>query len=401
MNEMVNATTSLFPLLTIKASNTLYLNLSILGFSLVAGTNHILPENLDGLTHIVKYLFSNLIFSLVNLNPLFGITVSLLDILPLFFDNKLLKKISELVLQIPRQILELYLIYQIYTFNSTDAYIMIACKFVYFIERSRRIKANTRNDYPIIHAAEHYGIFLLLANMTYTTPEIYQYFVLLFVTIIIFALVIYFFNKYIDSRHMNKIPKWFGNDPILMEVLKDKITKNKNSEKIYNYLTKPMIHHLKFQIVTWAELEKTADSIIKKINPDDVDVVVGIKTGGFFVAKYISFKLNKPFLYINSKLWSGISIKKNLSHVYSFYLGKKFEPVINEIPEVKGKNVLLCDDTSYTGTTMRNVLHTIKEVGQPNDVKTLCLWINGSFVPDFYERIMRVPLLWEWGAEVD
>lgn len=402
MNELVNATTSLIPLLTIKAENSLYLNFSILAFSLVAGTNHVLPENLDGLTHFVKYLFSNMLFALVNLNPLIGYSVALLDILPLLFENKLLKQASELFLQIPRQALELYLIYEISQTNKVDALIMIGCKVIYYYERQARIKAGTRNDFPIAHSAEHYGIFLLLKNLTKSEPELYEYLLIVIILKVFTAILIYAFNKYIDSVYLERIPKWFENDPQLIAVLKDKIEKNKNSEKIYNYLTKPLLLHLKLQIVTWSELEKYCDLIVKKIDPKEVDVVVGIKTGGYFVGKYIAHKLNKPFAYVNSKLWSGISMKKNMHQAYAFLVGDKFSPSITEVPvpDIAGKRVLLCDDTSYTGSTMRNVVETLK-AAKPLEIKTLCIWIFGTFYPDYYERIMRVPILWEWGAEVD
>ncbi len=402
MNELVNATTSLFPLLTIKAGNSLYLNFSILAFSLVGGTNHVLPDNLDGLTHIVKYLFSNLLFSLINLNPLIGFSVALLDILPMLFANKLLKQASELFLQIPRQLLELYLIYTISLTNKQDALIMIGCKIIYYYERQARIKAGTRNDFPIVHSVEHYGIFLLVKNFTKSEPELYEYLLLVIILNFFCSIFIYSFNVYIHSFYLERIPKWMEKEPKLIEVLKDKIEKNKNSEKIYNYLTKPFLTHLKLQIVTWSEMEKYCDSIIKNLDPKEIDIVVGIKTGGYFVGKYIAHKLNKPFAYVNSKLWSGISLKKNLHQAYSLYVGDKFSPNITEVPvsEIAGKRVLMCDDTSYTGTTMRSVLETLK-AAKPLDVKTLCMWIYGDFIPDYYQRIMRVPILWEWGAEVD
>jgi len=402
MNEMVNATTSLIPLLTLKAGNSLYLNFSILAFSLISGANHLLPENLNGLTHIVKYLFSNLLFALVNLNPLLGYTIALLDILPLLFANKLLKQASELLLQIPRQALEMYLIYTMSLTNKVDALIMVGCKVIYYYERKARIKAGTRNDFPICHSAEHYGIFLLLKNFTKSEPELYEYLLIVIILKAFTAIFIYVYNKYIDSVYLERIPKWFENDQKLIEVLKDKIQKNKNSEKLYNYLTKPLLFHLKLQIVTWSEIEKYCDLIIKNINPSDVDVVVGIKTGGYFVGKYIAYKLNKPFACVNSKLWSGISVGKNMHQAYSFFVGDKFSPKITDVPvaEIAGKRVLLCDDTSYTGSTMRNVVESIK-AANPLEVKSLCIWIFGQFYPDYYEKIMRVPILWEWGAEVD
>jgi len=200
---------------------------------------------------------------------------------------------------------------------------------------------------------------------------------------------------------MSRIPIWFENDKNLIAVLKDKIEKNNGSKKWHNYIVKPMLLHLKLRIVTWKDLEDYCDELIKKIKADEVDVVVGIKTGGYFVGKYISWKMNKPFMCINSKLWSGISMDKNLRQAFQFYRGEKFSPNITDIPEVADKRVLVVDDTSYTGMTMTNCVEKLKKEAKPTDVKTLCIWIFGEYYPDYYVKIMRVPLLWEWGAEVD
>jgi len=402
MDEMVNAATSLFPLLTLKEDNSLYLNISIFFFSIISSANHVLPENLDGLTHIVKLLFSNLLFSLAGLNPFLGFLLSLIDLIPLLSDNEKVKKYGEKTLQIPRQILEVYLIAtKIFHKNKLDMGIILLSKVIYFFERQARIKNDTRNEFPMIHSAEHYGIFLLLKNSTNSNPELYEFLLVFILTQIALALFIYLFNKYIDMTFMSRIPKWFENDKHLIEILKDKIEKNNGSKKLHNYVVKPMLLHLKLRVVTWNDLEKYCDELIKKIKIDEVDVVIGIKTGGYFVGKYIAWKINKPFKFVNSKLWSGISMDKNLRQAYQFYKGDKFSPNITEIPDVEDKRVLVCDDTSYTGMTMTNVVEKLKKEGKPKDVKTLCIWIFGEFHPDFYIKIMRVPLLWEWGAEVD
>jgi hypothetical protein len=102
MNEMINATTSLLPLLTIDQKNSYYYNISIFCFSLVATVNHVLPENLDGMTHVVKLLFSNILFSLVDFNPILGFILSLSDLTPLLSENKKVKNFGEKFMQLPR-----------------------------------------------------------------------------------------------------------------------------------------------------------------------------------------------------------------------------------------------------------------------------------------------------------
>lgn len=401
MDEMVNAATSLFPLLTLRENNSLYLNTSIIFFSIISSSNHVIPENLDGLTHIVKMLFSNLLFSLTGINPFLGFIISLVDLIPLLTENKKYKNIGEKLLQIPRQTLEIYLVGKLYEKNLVDIGIILLSKVIYYFERQSRIKAGHRNEFPMIHSAEHFGIFLLLKNYTNSKPEYYEYLMVFILTQVALAIFIYLFNVYINLTFMSRIPKWFENDKHLIEVLRDKIQKNLRSKKLHNYVVKPMLLHLKLRVVTWNDIEIYCDEIIKKLNLDEIDIIIGIKTGGYFVGKYIAWKTNKKFAFINSKLWSGISMTKTLGQSYQFYKGENFSPNITDIPDVEGKRILVCDDTSYTGMTMTNVCEKLRKEGKPKDLKTLCIWIFGEFHPDYYVRIMRVPLLWEWGSEVD
>jgi adenine/guanine phosphoribosyltransferase-like PRPP-binding protein len=60
-------------------------------------------------------------------------------------------------------------------------------------------------------------------------------------------------------------------------------------------------------------MDEHIDETITQINPKDVDVVVGISTGGAFVGAYIAKRLGKPFEVITSKLWSGLGFIANAS----------------------------------------------------------------------------------------
>ena len=114
---MFNATTSLFPLLCIKEENGMYINSSLAAFSLVATINHFLPTNLSGATHLVKCLLTNILFFVFGLDPVISITISLLDLTPLYFKDNRLLELGEKMVQIPRQIIDCYFIYQIAYIN--------------------------------------------------------------------------------------------------------------------------------------------------------------------------------------------------------------------------------------------------------------------------------------------
>jgi hypoxanthine phosphoribosyltransferase len=400
MDEMINAATAWIPLLTIDPKNSYYYNFSVLFFSLVAASNHVLPENLDGFTHLVKLLFSNVLFSLINLNPFLGILLSLSDLIPLFTNNKSIKQAGELFMQIPRQFIEFYLIYGIINEHPIDCSLMILFKLIYYLERKARIKIKTRNDYSILHSAEHIGLYLLFKDLNGIEFNIKLFINLLIVYIIIVALYLNFVNHYIQANIMERAPEWVKENPTLKGILFEKISKNKQSYKWQNFVVKPWLSHLKLEFVTWRSIEHHCNIILEKINPDNFDIVVGIVTGGSFIGGYMAKKIDKPFLVINSKLWSDISFKDNFVQSYSYFLGYDFQPKIGEVPDVKDKRILLADDTTYTGITMKNVIRVFMENGAKS-IETVCLWYKGEYMPNYYYSNKRVPIIWEWGSEVD
>jgi hypoxanthine phosphoribosyltransferase len=401
MDEMINAGTSLFPLLTISQSNGFYYNTSILLFSIISSLNHILPENLNGLTHGVKLLFSNILFAMLGINPLIGICLSLSDLTPLFTENKKIKKIGELFMQIPRQLIEMYLIYGISDEYYTDCTIMIICKIIYFFERRARIKNGTRNDFSFLHSAEHLGLYLLFKDITKSELNLNLLLSLQISLICFVALVLIFFNHYMEANMHKRIPNWAKDDSNLRTILQNKIAKNKNSYKWHNYIVKPWLSHLKLEFVSWRSIESICDSVLKNINPDDFDMVVGIVTGGSFVGGYIAQKLNKPLVVIHSKLWSDNSFKETVYKSSTYFMGYDLKPTIGDVPDVKNKRILLADDTTYTGMTFTKVVQILSEKGNAKSIKTFCMWVRGDYNPHYFYSNKRVPIIWEWGSEVD
>ena len=76
-------------------------------------------------------------------------------------------------------------------------------------------------------------------------------------------------------------------------------------------------------------------------------------------------------------------------------------PDIEGDVELKGKRVLLCDDTTYTGVTLKKMKEHIENNLGAERVDTMTMWMSNKFVPTHYFSHKRVPLIWEWGFEVD
>jgi hypothetical protein len=135
-NEMVNAATVLIPLLCITAANGFYLNTATLVFVIVASTNHVMPANLDGLTHMVKMLFTNVLAACIGIPAWIAVPLSCLDLMPWFTANERMKFFGELFLQAPRQVVDLYLVAEIYRQGYVwSAVTILVCKVVYYLER--------------------------------------------------------------------------------------------------------------------------------------------------------------------------------------------------------------------------------------------------------------------------
>jgi hypoxanthine phosphoribosyltransferase len=401
MNESLNAATTLLPLLSLDSKNGFYVNSSILGFSAIATINHIMPENLEGLTHGVKMMYSNLLFSFLGLNPYIGFMISLIDLLPMITKDKKIMNIGEKIVQIPRKLIEIYFMYNIYMSQKSEFYFIIVSKIIYFFERRERIKRGSRNDFPAIHSGEHIGLYLLVKELTNTEFNLLVYIFMLLFFVIFLAVLIISMNYYIAYYLNARAPDWVKENPALMNILNEKVQSNKNSFKIHNYIAKPWLGHLKLQFIHWEKMEEIIQEMSKKLKVDEIDMIVGISTGGAFVGAYLAKVINKPFDNIHSKLWSGMNFPQNVAKVSMWMLGRDVSPQISGCPNVKGKRVLLVDDTTYTGITLKKNTKCLISNGAES-VKTLVLYTYKTNGADYiHETDYRVPIIWEWGVEID
>jgi hypoxanthine phosphoribosyltransferase len=404
---MINASTSLLPLLTLNSELPIYFNASVLLFSLVACINHVLPENLDGLTHLVKMLFTNILFSSMgNMPPLLGVIISLIDLTPLFSrGSRSIKIIGESLLQVPRLLLEVYLIYINLYLRGEEHYpeilLILICKVIYYFERKARIKKGIRNDFSSWHAVEHVGLYLLFKNISGIEFSIIKYACIIFPFAFINAIFIHLINVYLHVNMLNRAPEWLSRSSELKQILNDKLIKNRKSKKPWNYIIKPWASHLKLEFVSWNAIENICSLLVMNVNPRDYDLVIGVTTGGSFVGTFVAMKLNLPYVSIQSKLWSDISFMQNFYQSYMLVMGQEQTPKMGEAPDVRSKRILLVDDTTYSGITLKGIRKMLLEKGKAKIVDTMVMWMKGKYTPDHYYSNKRIPIIWEWGCEVD
>lgn len=122
---------------------------------------------------------------------------------------------------------------------------------------------------------------------------------------------------------------------------------------------------------------------IKQMKFPGTDLVIGIGTGGVVAASLVAFHLGCDLKIITVNFRDG---KNNPQHE---------SPVLIHLPEgltLEGKRVLLVDDVSVSGRTIKTVLD--KFPGQ--DIKTMTLKGKADFVlfPEIKDCVR-----WPWKSE--
>ncbi len=148
----------------------------------------------------------------------------------------------------------------------------------------------------------------------------------------------------------------------------------------------PGARHFRCEILSWNSIArdtKTLSAIIKNagFNPS---IVVAIGRGGLVPARILCDYLHiKDLTTIKVEHW-GITATPDRKAVIKFPL----------CADIKDKKVLLVDDTTDTGDTLRVSVEYLKTFG-PAELKTAVLIHKtaSDFVPDFYvKKIVK----WRW-----
>ena len=230
--------------------------------------------------------------------------------------------------------------------------------------------------------------------------------------ILLAAFIIYFiyaqskisFYKSLNERCLYNIkydlPKWF--DKRILPFYKKKVYSLQNNKKYLvgiNKLFNPILFSKK--CIHWHNIEKMVNSI--KFN-EEFDVVIGVLSGGGFIARYLQLAKNIPDLgYIKSNFYSGNSASVQMKNAFSGFLNKNNYLIrMKDITStnITNKRVLLFDDSLSTGTTMKHIKKYL-ETKNPKFVKTYVLITTNEKLVDYYNIKQNIPVCWPWGLEID
>lgn len=121
---------------------------------------------------------------------------------------------------------------------------------------------------------------------------------------------------------------------------------------------------------SYDELHTNADAIAKAIANSDIvpDIVVGLSRGGLFLAVCLSEWLSIPMVAVN----------------YSSAAGRGDGRTHNYLPSLNAETILVVDDISDSGNTLREVREHYEQEGIKVLTATYHYKESSKEVPDFY-----------------
>lgn len=202
-----------------------------------------------------------------------------------------------------------------------------------------------------------------------------------------------------------KMPDWF--DPKLQELF----DKKRDRSKIHPFnrsldgLLRAALKMVPSEITgisthkhTWDDVESLIEEacISVELSGYKADAVVGIKSGGAFIANYVASCLNIPLVgYMKTVHYSEKSRSVVLSVVHTAEEAK-----VKEEPKkalVHKRNILLVDDQIGGGSSIKVAKLCIEKLGSKN-VKKLCLYSPDLNKADYCPR-RGMAVYFPWGKD--
>jgi uncharacterized protein len=142
--------------------------------------------------------------------------------------------------------------------------------------------------------------------------------------------------------------------------------------------------------VNYKQVENFCLEIFKDISKTKFqpDCVIGVSVGGVFPALHFARLFNtKNLLTIAVKSYDG----KKRKEIQVINLPKK--------ESLLGKKVLLIDDISDSGSTLKFIVNLLKKDYKVKDIKTITIFVNEGhckYYPDFYSKKVNKWLDFPW-----
>jgi len=161
--------------------------------------------------------------------------------------------------------------------------------------------------------------------------------------------------------------------------------------------------------ISWKTLEDQLDILIEKLKEvPNVDLIVGIKTGGAIISDYVSKKLQLP----NNKIKlsrTEYNCNKKLHHTIDVVYKKAILQDLGDysicegIPEdIEGKRIILIDETIDTGKTMVEAMKYLMNDKKAALVVPACISLSENkrrLDFNFIYTMHKTVNTWPWGHD--
>lgn len=211
----------------------------------------------------------------------------------------------------------------------------------------------------------------------------------------------------VNQSTYESFPSWV--DPTLHDSMHKKQASH-FFNKVCHILSLLVIHSFAL-FCNWSNLEHHLDTIARRVQGQNIQAIVGIKTGGAIISKYVAKRLGLPYYYIKVSA-DAFKCNKKAHDTYQdvaekVVLRKKQDYIICEPIEadLQGVNVLVLDELVYSGVTLTTVRdYLLKEKQAASVTLAAVTTFNDT---DFYQRkgldILTATenryVVWPWGFD--
>jgi len=255
----------------------------------------------------------------------------------------------------------------------------------------QRLLSKMHSEYQILIG---FLLGLLYASIFIKLKKIF--YIIIFILLLIFSLILIHLN--IINKKIKEYPHWIDN------------SLNKTLIKKYNLpIYIKFIESMSGSYIEWGELEKYMDTLIYKIKQTNIkfDYIVGIKSGGAIITKYIADKLNLKYYYIKvsdkddncnkSEIYGTVRdiVKKKLKQNF-----KKEYIICEDIKEnFFNKKVLLIDESIDSGDTINYVTKYLYTVKKSSFVLPCTILLIREEYKNKFVYLFQKPntFIWSWG----
>ncbi len=142
-------------------------------------------------------------------------------------------------------------------------------------------------------------------------------------------------------------------------------------------------------VVDWPVFGELARALALKVAREfDPEVVIGVANAGVVPGAVVAAILDRPF---HSMM---------VSRRYRTETVRATPSVFGEAPsDVRGKRVLIVDETCDSGDTLRLAIAAIVNAGAV-ELRTAVSFKTGSFVPDFHALALESAIVLPWDREI-